>query len=112
MEAMIELPPALLQEPARASKSDSVGRLLGASSAGFDFVQQIGVTIQHLEQFQQGQGRLGLAVLVAREGIDGTAEEFGGRPRVSWISSAAPLTGHSSQFNPCCRHAPGRMAMA
>ena len=52
------------------------------------------MTIQHLEQFHQRQGRLGLAVLVAREGIDATAEDFGGRLRVSWINSAAPKMGH------------------
>jgi len=52
------------------------------------------VTIQHLEQLHQRQGRLGLAVLVAREGIDATAEDFGGSPRASWINSAAPQTGH------------------
>jgi len=33
-------------------------------------IYQIGMTIQHLEQLDQGQGRLGFAVLVAGEGID------------------------------------------
>ena len=36
------------------------------------------MTIQQLEQLDQGQRRLGLAVLVAREGVDSAAEDFGG----------------------------------
>ena len=47
-------------------------------SGGFDLAQKFGVTIQHLEQLHQGQRRLGLAVFVAREGIDAAAEDFGG----------------------------------
>jgi hypothetical protein len=34
-----------------------------------DLSQQLGVTIQHFEQFHQGQRRLGLAGLVAGENI-------------------------------------------
>lgn len=40
----------------------------------FDLIQQIGMTIQHFEQLDQGQRRLGLAVLVPREGIDSAAD--------------------------------------
>ena len=40
---------------------------------GSDLIEQIRVTVQHLEQFHQGQRRFSLAVLVPREGIDPTA---------------------------------------
>ena len=40
--------------------------------------EKIGVTVQQFEQLDQGQRWLGLAVLVAREGIDAAAEEFSG----------------------------------
>ena len=40
------------------------------------------MTIQQLEQLHQGQRRLGLAVFVAREGIDAATEEFSGLPLV------------------------------
>ena len=36
------------------------------------------MTIKHLEKLYQGQGLLGLAILIAREGIDPAAEDFGG----------------------------------
>jgi hypothetical protein len=36
------------------------------------------VSIQQPEQLYQGQGRLGPAILVSRESIDSTPEEFGG----------------------------------
>jgi hypothetical protein len=42
-----------------------------------DLFKQIGVTVQHFEQLDQGQRRLGLAVLVAGEGIDAAADDFG-----------------------------------
>ena len=42
---------------------------------GSKFVEQIGVAIQQLDQ---GQRRLGLAVFVARESIDAAAEKFSG----------------------------------
>lgn len=42
-----------------------------------DLLDQIGMAIQHLEQFDQRQGRLGFAVLVARESID-AAEDLSG----------------------------------
>lgn len=38
-------------------------------SGSLDFVEQIGVAIKQLEQLDQSQGRLGLAVLVTRKGI-------------------------------------------
>jgi hypothetical protein len=44
------------------------------------------VTIQQLEKLDQGQGRFGLAILVAREGIDATAEQFRGLPLVKSIN--------------------------
>jgi len=43
-----------------------------------DLVEQIGVTVEHLEQFHQRQRRLGLAVFVARKRSDPAAENFGG----------------------------------
>jgi hypothetical protein len=42
-----------------------------------DLIKQIGMAVQHFEQFDQGQRRLCLAVLVAGEGIDAAAEDFG-----------------------------------
>ena len=36
------------------------------------------MTIQHLEQFDQGQRRLGLAILVARKGVHSAPKNFGG----------------------------------
>jgi len=48
------------------------------------------VTIQQLEEFDQGQRRLGLAVLIARESIDATAEEFGGLSLVEIEFAAYP----------------------
>ena len=42
-----------------------------------DLIEQIGMAIQHFEQLNQGQGCLGFAILVAREGIDAAAEDFG-----------------------------------
>ena len=53
-------------------------RRVSRRSAGSDLGEQIRVTIQQLEQFDQGQRRLGLAVLVARKSIDATAKDFGG----------------------------------
>ena len=53
-------------------------RRVSRRSGGSDLGEQIRVTIQQLEQFDQGQRRLGLAVLVARKGIDATAKDFGG----------------------------------
>ena len=47
-------------------------------SGGHDLVEQIGVTIQQFEQLDQSQRRPGFAVFVAREGIDASAEDFGG----------------------------------
>ena len=49
-----------------------------ARSGGSDLVEQIGVTIQHLEQLHQGQRRLCLTILVAGKGINAAAEDFGG----------------------------------
>src|SRR6218665_113090 len=51
-------------------------------SGGSDLGEQIGGAIEPLEQLDQGQRRLGLAVLVAREGIDATAKKFSGLPLV------------------------------
>jgi hypothetical protein len=39
-----------------------------------DFLEQFGMPIQHLEQLDRGQGRLGLAVFVARECIEAATE--------------------------------------
>ena len=36
------------------------------------------MAIQKLEQLHQGERRLGFAVFIAREGVDATAENFGG----------------------------------
>src|SRR6218665_3982000 len=51
-------------------------------SGGSDLGEQIGGAIEQLEQLDQGQRRLGLAVLVAREGIDATAKNFSRLPLV------------------------------
>ena len=45
-------------------------------SGGSDLVEQVGMTLKHLEQLYQSQRRLGLAVFIAREGIDTAAEDF------------------------------------
>lgn len=42
-----------------------------------DLIQQLGVTIQYFEQLDQGQRRLGLAVLIAGEGMVAAEEDFG-----------------------------------
>jgi hypothetical protein len=50
-----------------------------------DLIQQIGVTIQHFEQLDQSQRRLGPAVLLADEGMVAAAA----KGSKSW-NSAAP----------------------
>jgi len=40
------------------------------------------VAVQQFEQLDQGQRRLGLAVLVARKGVDSTTKEFSRLPLV------------------------------
>ena len=53
-----------------------------------DLIQQIGVAIQHFEQLDQGQGRLGLAVLVAEEGMVAAVAE-----REQWSEFRRPTPG-------------------
>ena len=52
-------------------------RRVSRRSGGSNLVEQVGVTIQQLEQFDQSQRRLGLAILIARESVDSNGN-FGG----------------------------------
>jgi len=49
---------------------------------GPDLVQQVGVPVEHHEEFHQRQRRLGLAVLVTRKRIGATAENRGRLPLI------------------------------
>jgi hypothetical protein len=49
---------------------------------GPDLVQQVGVPVEHHEEFHQRQRRLGLAVLVARKRIGATSENRGRLPLI------------------------------
>lgn len=64
------------------SKTDlalqSAEQRVSRRSGGSNLVEQVGVTIQQLEQLDQGQWRFGFAVLVARKGIDAAAKDFCG----------------------------------
>ncbi|AMS31892.1 hypothetical protein AEM42_04790 [Betaproteobacteria bacterium UKL13-2] len=55
----------------------SASKALPFLSLFVDFVQQIGMPIQHLEQFDQGQRRLGLAILIAGKGVNPTTKLSG-----------------------------------
>ena len=57
------------------------------------------MTIQHLEQLHQGQRWLGFAVLVAREGIDATAEDFCGLA-LSEVELLAYVDDESTNWRP------------
>jgi hypothetical protein len=75
-----------------------------ARSGGFDLIGQVGATLKHLEQFHQGQRGLGLAGFVTREGIDATAEDFGGFALAALTcllnASLKVSAGRSSQVPP------------
>ena len=43
-----------------------------------NFIQQVGMAVQQMEELDQRQRRASLAVLVARERVDAAAEQRGG----------------------------------
>src|ERR1017187_5711394 len=73
-----EQPPTGFRILARPATLPAQSRL----SPGPDLVQQIGVPVEHHEEFHQREWRLGLAVLIARKRIGAAAKDRGRLPLV------------------------------